>query len=118
MIRKPVKVRHHGIIDYIFSGIQLGLPAMLGLNKKATRTYAALGSGFLLINALTDTPVAVRRAISFKGHQKADAVFLAGIAALSIAGFIRNAPATRTFHLAFLGTAVAHYLLTDYNSRD
>lgn len=116
MTRKPIKRRQHGIIDYVFSAVQLGLPGVLGLSPRVKATYAALGSSFLLVNALTDTPVGLEPSISFKGHQKADALFLSGLAALTLAGFIRKSPAARAFHLGFLGTAVAHYILTDYNS--
>ena len=57
MNEKPVTPVVHGLIDYVFSSIQLAAPAYLGLNPTVTKTYQALGSGFLAVNALTDTPV-------------------------------------------------------------
>ena len=117
MMNKPIQARGHGIIDYLFAAVQLGVPSALGLNPRFTKAYALLGTGFLTINALTDTPVGIKRVISLKGHQRADALFLTGLAALTLAGFIRRKPAARSFHLLFLGTAVANYLLTDYDSQ-
>lgn len=117
MRRKPITPEQHGIIDYVFSGIQLGTPAAIGMNKKASRVYQLLGTKFLLVNTLTDTPVGMKRAISFKDHGKIDAAFLAGIGLLTFYKPIRKNRKALGFHLAFFSTAIAHYLLTDYNSQ-
>lgn len=66
MTKKPVSPTLHGIIDYVFSGIQLAVPSVIGLNAPAIKTYATLGSGFLAMNAISDTPVAIKPIISFK----------------------------------------------------
>ena len=60
MNNQPVSPAWHGEIDYLISGVQLALPARLGLNTSATRTYQALGRCFLSINALTDTPMGIK----------------------------------------------------------
>lgn len=106
----------HGVIDYLFSGVQLALPANLGLNTTATRTYQALGTGFLVMNALTDTPVGIKPMLSLKAHQRADAALLTGLSLLTVAPFIGNDRRALTFHLGFLATAIAHYMLTDYEA--
>lgn len=116
MISKPVTPTMHGIIDHVFSGILLAAPSVIDLNDNATKTYGTLGAGFLVVNALTDTPVGIQPVLSFKQHQKADAAFLAGLALLTFAGFIRKSKKALPFHLGFLATAAAHYLLTDYNA--
>lgn len=116
MNTKPVKPIHHGIIDYIFSTIQMSAPAVLGLNKKVVKTYATLGAGFLAVNAFTDTPVGLAKKLSFKTHQKLDASFLATLAGLSFTKSIRKDKRALAFHLAFLATAAAHYMLTDYDA--
>jgi hypothetical protein len=113
---KPVTPALHGIIDYIFSGIQLVGPTVLGLNDKAAKTYGTLGAGFLLGNAFTDTPVGLKPVLSFKDHQKTDAAFLVGLAGLTFIQFIRRDKRALAFHLGFLATAVTHYLLTDYDA--
>ncbi|MDB5206119.1 MAG: hypothetical protein JWR72_1194 [Flavisolibacter sp.] len=113
-MNKPITPVAHGLIDYVFSGVQIALPSLLGLNSATAKTYAALGTGFTAVNALTDTPVGIKKLIPFTGHQKADLGFLAGLGLLTVAGFIRKDKRALKFHLAFLGIAVTHYLLTDY----
>lgn len=104
------------MIDYGFSAIQLLAPIALGLNKKAQRSYQSLGTGFLAMNAVTKTSVGLKPLISFKEHQKADLVFLAGLAGLSFFKSIRKSRLSLGFHLGFLAVAMANYLLTDYNN--
>lgn len=117
MNSKLVSPALHGIIDYKFSGILLLVPPLLHLNAKAIKTYAALGSGFLIVNALTNTPVGIKRVLSFKEHQQADTVFLAGFAVLTACRFIRKNKRSLYFHLGFLAVAITHYILTDYNAK-
>lgn len=88
---------------------------MLKLNSTAVKTFVALGAGFTIVNAITDTPVGIKKTIPFKGHQKADLGFLAGMSLLSFAHFIRKDKKALFFHLGFLAIAVAHYALTDYD---
>jgi hypothetical protein len=116
MNTKPVTPIVHGIIDYVFSAIQIAGPSIVKLNNTATKTYGALGLGFLAVNALTDTAVGIKPVISFKGHQKADASFLAALALLTLAKPIREDKKALYFHLGFLATAIGHYALTDYNT--
>lgn len=113
-MKKPVSPNAHGIIDYVLSGAQLAAPMLLNLNPSTKKTYAALSTGFTVVNALTDTKVGLKRMIPFTGHQKADIGFLAGLGLLSFVGFIRNDKKSRLFHLAVLGLALTNYLLTDY----
>ena len=117
MEKKPIKPGQHGIIDYAFSTIQVAAPSLLGLNKKTRNTYCALGAGFLAVNAISDTPVGLRRIISFKDHQKADAAFLASLSLLTAYKPIRKHKRSLVFHLGFLALAVTNYILTDYDAR-
>lgn len=115
-MKKPVTPTAHGVIDYVFSGVQLAAPTLLGLNSTAARTYGALGAGFTLVNALTDTPAGIKKKIPFTGHQKADIGFLAGMSLLTLTSFIRKDKKALGFHLAFLALAAANYILTDYKA--
>jgi hypothetical protein len=114
-MKKPVSPKAHGIIDYVFSGVQMAAPLLLSLNPATKKTYAALSTGFTVVNAMTDTKVGLKRLIPFAGHQKADIGFLAGLGLLSFASFIRGDKRSRLFHLAVLGLAITNYMLTDYN---
>ena len=116
-MKKSVTPAAHGVIDYIFSGMQLAGPALLGLNDTVRKTYLGLGSGFALVNALTQTPLGIKPIIPFRGHQKADLGFLTSLALLSAAPFVRKNKKALLFHLGFLAVAVTHYLLTDYDAK-
>lgn len=117
-MEKPIKPALHGIIDYVFSAIQLAAPTALGLNLNTVQIYSVLGALFAGSNALTKTPVAVKPIVSFKTHQKMDALFLSGLSILTFTKCIRKDNRALAFHLAFLATAVTHYLLTDYDAAE
>jgi hypothetical protein len=113
-----VSPRNHGIIDYAFSGLQMGLPWILGLNKKTAGTYSLLGAGVLAINALTNTPVGMKKKMSMTTHKKVDIGLLAGLGLLTAVPYILKEKKSRIFHLVVLGGALASFLLTDYEAAD
>ena len=116
-MKKPISAKNHGIIDYIFSAIQIITPPILGINSKASKTFETLGTGFLVLNSLTDTPVGVKKIIPFKNHQKADACFLVATSLLTFSQMVKNDKKALAFHVGFLTFALTNYLLTDYNSQ-
>lgn len=118
VMKKPISPMIHGIIDYALAGVQMIAPSYLGFKKKNVKTYLDLGSGFLAVNAVTNTPVGIRRVISMRDHQKADAAFLATFALLSFTSNLSKDKKAFTFHMAMLGLSVAHYLLTDYEDKE
>ena len=115
MKTKPVTPKMHGIIDYALGGVLMAAPAMLGVNKNARNTYLGLASGMSGLNSMTDTPVGIKKTVSFKDHQKADLGLLAGMALMTAAPMIRKDKTALYFHLGFFALAVLHYVLTDYN---
>jgi hypothetical protein len=118
MSNKPVSAKAHGIIDYVFSGIQLFVPQLLGLNTSLAKTYSAAGAGFFVVNAITDTPASLKPGLSFKQHQNADTAFLIGYAALTLMPFVRKQKSALIFHLGLLLLGAVHYALTDYDAKD
>jgi len=116
MNKKPISPTTHAIIDYAFSALQIAGPSVLKLDKSATKTYAQLGTAFLAVNSVTDTPLTAQPQISFKTHQKSDLGFLAMTALLTVTPMIRRNKKTLFFHLGFLALAAANYLLTDYKA--
>jgi hypothetical protein len=117
MDRKPIKPAAHGMTDYLMTGILMAVPALLGLPRKTTRIYQAIGAGFTLINALTDTPAGVKRVIPFKTwHKRSDQAFLAGFGLMSLIPMFRNTARTTGFQLGYLATALAYYCLTDFKA--
>lgn len=115
-MKRPVSPAAHGIMDYVISGIELAAVPFFGMNSKAVRTYQAIGAGYTLVNALTKTPVGLKKVIPLKVHQKGDLGLLAGLAVLSAVPFIRKDKKALLFTLGFLGVAALQYLLTDYNA--
>ncbi|HEX2534661.1 MAG TPA: hypothetical protein VHK69_13040 [Chitinophagaceae bacterium] len=114
MATKPVTPKLHGILDYGFSAVQLSAPLLPLLSRQAKFIYPALGTTFLALNALSQTPVALKPLIPMKVHRKTDQGFLVGLAALTLLPAIRKNRKTLLFHGAFLALALTHYLLTDY----
>ncbi len=115
-MKKPVSPTAHGIMDYVISGVELAAAPLLGINSKAARTYQAIGAGYTLINALTKTPVGVKKLIPLKTHQKGDLGLVAGLALLSFVPFIRNEKKALILNLSFLAIIALQYALTDYDA--
>lgn len=116
MNAKPITPYAHGLLDYALSAVELAVPSLLGLNEQARKTYVGIALPFAGVNALTDTPVAITRRLSFKNHGRLDAATLVGLGALTLAPFIRRDRKALAFHLGFLALAVTNFLLTDYDA--
>jgi hypothetical protein len=117
MNTKPITPRAHGILDYVISGALMAAPSLIGANSKAANAYRAISAGMTALNALTDTPAGIKRAIPFKGHQKADLGLLTGLSVLSFASFIRKDKRALRFHIGLLAVTAAYYILTDYKDK-
>lgn len=115
-MKHPVKPPMHGLVDYVFSAVQLAAPALLGANKNALKLFGATGSSLLLLNALTDTPYGLKRAVSFKNHQMVDRLFLSGLLRILFLKSIRQNKKTLWLAVGFFGAGLANYLLTDYKA--
>ena len=68
-MKKPIDSKTHGIIDYVFGGLQLIGPSLAGVNQNAKVTYQLLSAAFTGVNVLTDTPVGLKKLISLKREQ-------------------------------------------------
>jgi hypothetical protein len=116
MKHKPITPTTHAVIDYAFAALQIIGPALIGLNKKAVKSYAEIGTAFLAVNAVTDTPLTVDPKISMETHKKVDAGFLATQALMTFSPMIRNHKKVLAFHLAFLAMAAVNFVFTDYRN--
>lgn len=115
-MKHPVKPSTHGLVDYVFSAVQLAAPALLGTNKNAMKIFGATGSGLLLLNALTDTKYGLKRTVSFKDHQLVDKLLLSGLLRVLFLKSIRHNKKALWLAVGFFGAGLANYLLTDYNA--
>jgi hypothetical protein len=114
-MKKPVSPAAHGVMDYVLSGIEIAATPFLRLNPTATRTYQALGAGYTIVNALTNSPVGLKKLIPMRTHQKGDLGMLGAMALLSFAPFLRRDKKAMIFHLSVLGLIALQYALTDFN---
>ena len=115
-MKHPVNPPMHGLVDYVFSAVQLAAPALLGVNKNAMKIFGATGSGLLLLNALTDMPYGIKRTVSFKDHQMVDKLLLSGLLRILFLKSIRRNKKALWLAVGFLGAGLANYLLTDYDA--
>ena len=114
-MNKPISPKVHGIIDYAMGGALAVLPSAMGLNPAAVKTYGGLAANFLIVDALTDTPVGVKKVMSCGTHKKADLATLGTLAMMAFAKPFREDRKALAFHLGLLAVTGAQYLLTDYD---
>lgn len=114
MTNKPISPKVHGIIDYAFGTALIFLPSILGLNKKAKKTYRMLGSGTLVYSAITNYHAGLKPLISLDTHRKLDLVTIGTMAAQSFVKGVRTQKRALLFNLAATTIAAASVLLTDW----
>ena len=103
-------------MDYAVSGAQLLAPQLLHINPAAKLTYGLLSAGILVNNALSDTPVGIRRNISMRKHRNVDTALLIGQVALIALPFIRKDKKALALHAGILALSLVQFILTDYKS--
>ncbi|HEX8323342.1 MAG TPA: hypothetical protein VF595_05455 [Tepidisphaeraceae bacterium] len=112
----PIKRRAHGAMDYGLVAAQFVLPSLLNL-KGPARTLSYLFAGTqLAVNAMTDQPLAAKKALPFKTHGTLDAATAPLLLTLPLlTGAIRERKAGAYFFGVF-GALAATYVLTDWNA--
>jgi hypothetical protein len=113
--RKPISARTHGVIDYTTSAAVAAAPFVFDMPRRARVLFEGLAAGYTGLSAMTDYPLAARRAIPFKAHGVAELAVAAALPALPwILGFQKNRAARNIcFGLAAMSLAVA--ALTDWD---
>lgn len=114
-MNKPISPKVHGIIDYAMGGALAILPSAMGLNSAAVKTYGGLAANFLIVDALTDTPVGIKKVMSCGAHKKADLATLGTLAMMTFAKPFREDRKALAFHLGLLALTATQYILTDYD---
>ncbi len=114
-MNKPISPKVHGIIDYVMGGALAVLPKAIGLNSDAVKAYGGLAANFLVVDALTDTPVGLKKVMSCGTHKKADLATLGTLALMSLAKPFRQDRRALAFHIGLLALTSAQYMLTDYD---
>ena len=110
---KPVTPRIHGFLDYSSCALMLAAPHLLKLSPTARKVSYALAGSYLLVTALTDFPLGVRREIPFPVHGKIE---LSTIPALLLTASLQDGSRERAYVLALATTVAGAYALTDWEA--
>ena len=115
---KPISPRIHGMLDYTTSTAVAAIPRLAGFPPAARHVADALAGGYTGLSAMTDYPLALRRAVPFKAHGMAELAIGAALPAIPwMLGFAKHKPARNFFFgLAALTFVVA--ALTDWDADD
>ncbi|ADV67230.1 hypothetical protein [Deinococcus maricopensis] len=108
--------RQHGLVDYAACAAMLAAPTLLNLNGAArTASYAFAGS-YLLVSALTDYPVALRRVLPFPMHGKIELASAPALLAVpALLGALKDNRA-RAYFVGLTGMVLGTYALTDWDA--
>ncbi|MFL5447396.1 MAG: hypothetical protein ACJ8A6_06370 [Gemmatimonadales bacterium] len=113
---KPITPRAHGILDYATAGATAALSRLLGFSPAASRTANAWAAGYSAMSALTNYPLALKRALPFQAHGAMDAIMAPLIPALPwLLGFARDRRA-RNFFLGLAAVTIVVTALTDWSA--
>ncbi len=113
---KPISPRTHGILDYATAGATAVLSRWLRFSPRATRTANVWAAGYGALSALTNYPLALKRAVPFQAHGAMDAIMAPLIPALPwLLGFARDRRARNLF-LGLAAITVVVTALTDWTA--
>ena len=115
-MNKPITPRAHGMLDYATAGATAVLSRALGFSPPAARTASLWAAGYSALSALTNYPLALKRAVPFRAHGAMDAMMAPLIPALPwLLGFARDRRA-RNFFLGLAAVTVVVTALTDWSA--
>jgi hypothetical protein len=114
-MKKPITPFAHGVLDYATVAALAAVPSLLRFPKPAARAAYVLAGGYAGLSALTDYPLAVKRAVPFKAHGATELVIGALLPALPmLLGFKHDRRASSVFY-GLTGMTLAVALLTDWD---
>jgi hypothetical protein len=110
---KVIDATAHGLIDYAFSAVCLLAPSLLRLKGPSATVCHAVGLSTLAINAFSDTPVGLRKTMSFQQHARCELPVLPVVAAATVMARPKRA---KGLFLTLLLAGLTNYMLTDYTT--
>jgi hypothetical protein len=103
------------MLDYSTVAATAAVPRLFDFPPRAAQLAAGLAASYLGLSLLTDYPLAVKRAVPFKGHGIAEGVIGLALPALPWAlGFARHR-AARNFFIGLTALTAVVAALTDWN---
>jgi hypothetical protein len=79
MYRKPIGPTAHGVIDHAFATLNTLAPTLFGLSGPAKAICYSFAATQRALNALTDTPVGVRKVVRLRMHGKLETPYVPAI---------------------------------------
>ena len=117
-MKHPITPTAHGALDYATVAMTAALPRVLGFPPAARRAADLLAGGYAGLSALTDYPLAVKRALPFKAHGAAEAAIGLALPALPfMLGFARH-KAARNFFFGLTALTFVVAALTDWDAEE
>ena len=115
-MRRPIKRKAHGAIDYAFLAANLVAPSVLGLEGPARTLPYLFGAVQGALNAVTDQPLALKAVVPFRTHGTLELASGPAFVALPWLTSALAQPRARAF-FGLTGVAlVAVYSLTDWEA--
>lgn len=115
---KVISPRVHGYLDYLAVIVLLLAPSLFDFSENAAMASYIAAGGQFLYSIITDYPLGLFKAISFRTHAGIElAVSLLLIAAPWIAAFADDGNARNFFLVSGIGL-FAVWLMTDYAAAD
>ncbi len=115
-MNKPISPQLHGILDYATAATTTAATRLLGVSAPAARIARAWAAGYSTLAALTDYPLAVKRAVPFRAHGTVDKMLGVLLPAVPwVLGFARDRRGRNLF-LGLAAVSIVVTALTDWNA--
>jgi hypothetical protein len=113
---KPLTPRRHGIVDYAACALMLAAPPLLGLSLAARRTSTLFAGSYLVVTALTDFPLGLRRVIPFPVHGKIELASAPALLALPALLGGLSGTKEKAYFAGLVATVLTAYSLTEWDA--
>ncbi len=114
---KIISPDEHGLIDYSFAAILLGVPALLSMGKKSKFFYNLLGINVILFSSLTRYKYHLLPVIPLTAHRVLDIATVTVIAGNAFSGQKKKRKINLLFSSLLVTTGVLAICITDWNRR-
>jgi hypothetical protein len=115
-MRKPIKPKVHGIIDYTTSSAVAMAPRLLNMPKRAAALCYGLAGGYTALSMLTRYPAGAKKVVPFKAHGATEAIIGAALPFMPHLMHFEKKKRARNFFYGLTAMTAAVALMTDWNA--